>query len=214
MLTESGLPGGATGTVSFASGGTTLCVATLPATACASPALLSAGDHPITATYTGDSTFSSSTATTTLTIAAAATSTTVTSSRNPIDTGQTVVYTASVAAHPGSGTISFTAKGLSIAGCTAVAVNPDTDTATCSTTYSSAGAHIIGARFSGNVDFAASSAPTTGVLALKETVGATVTVPSTGAGDEGNPAASLAGGVVVILGFLTVLEATRRRLRG
>ena len=34
-LSVSGLPGGATGTVTFTSGGSTLCVATLPAASCA-----------------------------------------------------------------------------------------------------------------------------------------------------------------------------------
>ena len=45
-LAESGLPSGAHGTVAFASGGTALCVATLPgAGSCTAPATLAAGSY-------------------------------------------------------------------------------------------------------------------------------------------------------------------------
>ena len=212
-LSETGLPGDATGPVTFASGGMTLCVATLPATTCAYAAFLAAGEHAIIATYGGDSTYADSTATTMLTVTLLATSTKVRSSRNPAESGQAVVYTADVVSNPVSGTVSFTANGLPIAGCTAVGINPTSGTATCSTAYSSAGAHIIGATFSGNAGFAASSAATNGVLALTETVDAAVAVPTTGAGADGNPAQPLAGGVLALLGLLTVVEAKRRRSR-
>ena len=45
-LSVSGLPGGATGTVTFTSGGSTLCVATLPATSCSTSATLDARHLP------------------------------------------------------------------------------------------------------------------------------------------------------------------------
>ncbi len=210
-LAAVGLPGAATGTVTFVAGGATLCVATLPATACTTAASLAPGVYAITATYSGDADYASSTASTALTVTLAATSITVTSSRNPAAPGQAVVYTARVTANPGSGTVSFTANGVAIAGCTGVAVNPLTGEATCSTEYAAAGAHVIGATFSGNADYAASSAATSGVLALTETVDAAVTVPSTGSASATTPAQELFGGLLALLGGLTIWGARRRR---
>lgn len=212
-LTETGLPGTATGTVAFTSAGAVLCNATLPATTCAYAASLAAGAYGIVATYGGDSTFAGSTATTMLTVTLVETSTRVTSSRNPAELGQIVVYTADVVSNPGSGTVTFTAHGLPIAGCTAVGINPASGSAACTTSYSSAGAQRIGATFSGNAAFAASSSATTGGLALTETVDAAVAVPTTGAGPEGNPWEPLAGGVLTFLGLMTVVAARRLRPR-
>ncbi len=212
-LAAVGLPGAATGTVTFVSGGATFCVATLPTTTCATSALLPAGVYSITATYSGDADDTGSTASTSLTVTRAATTTAVTSSLNPAAPGQAVSYTARVATNPGSGTVSFTDNGLAIAGCTAVPVNPLTGNATCSTTYPDAGTFLIGATFSGNADFAASSAPTSGALVLVEAVDAAVTVPSTGSAGGTNLAQELAGGAVALLGFLTIWGARRRRVR-
>jgi hypothetical protein len=212
-LAETGLPTAASGTVTFASGGSTWCVATLPATTCTPSALLATGGHPITATYSGDGDFGGSMASTMLTVTVAGTATTVSSSLNPAGPDQRVVYTARVVPNPGSGTISFSANVIAIAGCPAVPINPLTGAATCSTTYAAAGTLVIGAAFSGNANYAASSAATSGALALTETVDAAVTVPSTGSGIEANPGQPVAGGVLALLGFLTVFGARRRRLR-
>ena len=62
-LAAVGLPTGATGTVTFTSGATTLCVATLPVTTCAS-GILANGSYPgVVGTYSGDGTYASSTST-------------------------------------------------------------------------------------------------------------------------------------------------------
>ncbi|MBD8585364.1 Ig-like domain repeat protein [Frigoribacterium sp. CFBP 8766] len=54
-LTATDLPADATGTVDFvAADGTVLCTATLPATSCDAPADLAAGDHQVSARYSGD----------------------------------------------------------------------------------------------------------------------------------------------------------------
>jgi Bacterial Ig-like domain (group 3) len=163
----------------------------------------------------GDGDFDGAIASTmlTVTVAATATATAVTSSLNPVGPNQSVVYTARVVPNPGSGTVSFTANGVAIAGCPAVPINPLTGAATCSTTYVAVGTHVIGAAYSGDADYAASSAATSGVLALTETVDAAVTVPSTESGIETNPGQPVAGGVLALLGFLTVWGARRRRLR-
>ncbi|HEY0359195.1 MAG TPA: Ig-like domain-containing protein, partial [Mycobacteriales bacterium] len=68
-LSHSGLPSGATGTVRFVSGGTTLCTATLPDTSCTSPADLTAGAYPVTATYSGDGNHQGTSDTTSFTVA-------------------------------------------------------------------------------------------------------------------------------------------------
>jgi hypothetical protein len=49
-----GLPPGATGTVTFTSGGKVLCTATLPATSCTTTAAFPPGAYPVTATYSGN----------------------------------------------------------------------------------------------------------------------------------------------------------------
>ena len=49
-----GLPPGATGTITFTSGGKVLCTATLPATSCTTSASFAPGTYPVTATYSGN----------------------------------------------------------------------------------------------------------------------------------------------------------------
>ncbi|KOG43119.1 vegetative cell wall protein, partial [Streptomyces decoyicus] len=69
------------------------------------PGSLSAGSHPVTATYSGDANFTTSTGGDTQTVNKAATSTTLTSSPDPSTFGQPVTFTATVAAvPPGVGT--------------------------------------------------------------------------------------------------------------
>jgi hypothetical protein len=211
-LAANGLPGTATGTVTFVSSGSTLCVATLPSASCVPSTFLAVGNHAIIATYSGDGNEAGSTASTTLTVTLAATSTTVTSSLNPAVLGQTIVYTARVTSNPGSGTVSFTDNGLAIAGCTGVSLNPLTGGAACSTTSTTTGVDTIGATYSGNADFASSSAPTSGVLALAETVDAAVTVPTTGAASGSSLGQGIVGSALALLGCLGVVRARRRRL--
>ncbi len=56
-LSFSGLPSGATGSVSFTDA--LVCTATLPATSCATPTTLAAGTYTVTATYSGDANYPS-----------------------------------------------------------------------------------------------------------------------------------------------------------
>lgn len=53
-LSATGLPSDATGTLTFTSGGTTLCSTTLPVTSCPTLTTLAAGEYPITVAYSGD----------------------------------------------------------------------------------------------------------------------------------------------------------------
>src|SRR5207237_2777362 len=68
-LTDSGLMAAATGTITFASGGTTLCTLNVAiATSCDTSGMLDPAVYPVTATYSGDSNHSGSTTGTSFTI--------------------------------------------------------------------------------------------------------------------------------------------------
>ena len=67
-LSWDGLSPDATGTVSFDSGTTHLCTATLPATSCSTPANLTPNTYPVTAAYSGDSNYTSASDTTSFTV--------------------------------------------------------------------------------------------------------------------------------------------------
>ena len=111
-LSDSGLPAGATGTVTFASGGSTLCVATIPATSCQTASTLAAGTYPVTATYSGDGHYTSATATgASFTITKASTSMTEAAAPASIPYGTS--DTVSVAGLPAgaTGTVTFTSGG-------------------------------------------------------------------------------------------------------
>ncbi|HVC41163.1 MAG TPA: Ig-like domain repeat protein [Candidatus Saccharimonadales bacterium] len=209
-LLESGLAG-ATGTVVYTSGATPLCTATLPAATCVPSVFFGVGTYPVTATYSGDADHTGSTASTTYTVTRAATTTTVTSSLNPAAPDQRIVYTAAVVSNPGSGTVTFTDDGLTIAGCSAVPVNALTGAATCETTYPHSGTYLIAAVFNGSANDAPSTSPTVGVRSLVEAIQVAIVVPVTG----GDAAATgiVAGGSLSLLGLLLMLSAGRRRRR-
>ena len=59
-LSVSGLPAGASGTVTFTSGATVLCTATLPATSCTATVSFAPGTYPVQATYSGDDDYNGS----------------------------------------------------------------------------------------------------------------------------------------------------------
>ncbi len=103
---------------------------------------------------------------------ATATATTLAASANPVAPGSVVTYTATVAPVPDGGTVSFTDGTAPITGCGPVTVSTTTGTATCDVTYPGPGTHTIGANYSGNANFAASSA-----AALTETVISAVFLP-------------------------------------
>ncbi|MGD1053834.1 MAG: Ig-like domain-containing protein, partial [Candidatus Dormibacteria bacterium] len=76
QLTASGLPSGATGTVTFTSGGSTLCTSGELSSGSASctTGVLTAASYPVTATYAGDTNYLGSTASTGFSIGRASTS--------------------------------------------------------------------------------------------------------------------------------------------
>jgi len=58
-----GLPADASGTVTFTSGGSTLCTTPLPLTSCDTASSLDPGAYPVTATYSGDGNYNGAVAT-------------------------------------------------------------------------------------------------------------------------------------------------------
>ncbi len=89
-----------TGTIAISDGGTVAgdtCAITLPATSCPlNPS--SAGNLPLSATYSGDNDFVTSTNTASLSVGTATSAITLTSSPNPSTVGQAVTFTATVSA--------------------------------------------------------------------------------------------------------------------
>lgn len=109
-----------TGTVSFTVDGVVLCapVALVAGTAsCPAPTSLPAGASTVTATYDGSPDFAPSTARLTQQVLADATATSLTSSLEPSQYGDDVVFTATVRTVPASGrvptgTVAFSADGV------------------------------------------------------------------------------------------------------
>lgn len=60
-VSAGGLPSDAQGTLTFASGGRTLCTTTLPVTSCPTATSLPAGTYDVTVTYSGDATYAAAT---------------------------------------------------------------------------------------------------------------------------------------------------------
>ena len=168
-LAESGLPGGATGSVVLTSGSTTLCTITLASeTSCPTSAGLPVATYSgISGAFTdtdGNYSGSTSTGTVTLTVTTVGTTTSVQSSANPSVYGSSVTFTASVTATDGGGSVGFTANGSTIAGCGSEALSLVSGTyeATCSTSALSAANHPIGAAYAGDTHYAPSSGTLSG----------------------------------------------------
>jgi large repetitive protein len=126
---------------------------------------LTLGTHPITAIYEGDDNFvgGSSTNTVLQTVGPAATSTQLTSTHDPGLVGETIAYTATVAASsPGSGaptgTVSFSNAGNPIPTCQGLLLPAAAPPAvTCSQAYDIAFPQGITASYSGDASFTASA---------------------------------------------------------
>jgi hypothetical protein len=152
-----------TGTVTFKDGTTILAVVPLDATGHASftTSTLTAGTHPITAEYGGDTSFNPSTSPVVNQVVRAAaplaTTTTVASSLNPSNHGQPVTFTATVASASGpvtAGTVTFREGAVVLAGPTAVNTSGQ---ASFTTSSLNVGSHTITATYNGTPAFTTSS---------------------------------------------------------
>jgi sugar lactone lactonase YvrE len=147
-------PAGATGTVQFLDGATSVGVATVGSGAASlTTSALTAGSHSITAVYSGDGNYAASTsAAVTQTVSKAASSVALGSSLNPSTSGQLVMFAATVSPTSATGTVQFL-DGATVLGTVALSAG----SAVLSTTALSAGSHTITAAYSGNANFNSAS---------------------------------------------------------
>jgi hypothetical protein len=156
---------GGTTSLSDCNGGTSSSVPLDPTTGTAVcvTALMPLGSDTVTASYSGDSTYDLSSGTTTQTVTAASTSTTVSTSGSPSTVNGQVTFTSTTTVvAPGTGAVSLSGSvtfvdSLNSFGCTNVAINPSTGTAGCTISTMSAGAHIITATYSNDLNYVNSS---------------------------------------------------------
>ncbi len=174
-LAASGLAPAATGTVTFTSGATTLCTATVSAggASCPIPDKLAPGAYPVTATYSGNP---ATPATTNFTIVKADTAITATAQPTKTTYGNAVTLSVSGLPRGATGNISFTT------GVTTLCVTPKTGAPSCPTaknlypyTYS------VTATYPGNANYNGSTATTTFTITKIKTVITAAANPTTAA---------------------------------
>jgi len=210
-VSVSGLPAGATGTVTVTSGATTLCTITLPATSCTTPPGLDPGNYPVTATYPGDPDHNGSSDTTSYTITKAPTTMTATATPASAQYGAPVLLSVSglPTAPAATGTVTFTSGATTL--CTATL--PAT---TCNAPVPLVpGTYPVTATYSGDTDYQGSTAPTSfdvtkatvpGLTATASPTRTTVGVPTTLSALGLPPGAT--GTVVFSSGTTTLCTAT------
>ncbi len=163
-LSESGLVAadGApapTGTVTFTANSSTLCVATLPSTSCATATPPVTGTYTVTATYSGDGDYAGSTATTSFTVNWAGTSFVAGASASTGSYGVDVgLWEQGLVAKGGgvapTGTVTFTANSSTL--CTVTLPDPF-----CwMSTAPGAGSYNVTATYSGDSNYQGSTATT------------------------------------------------------
>jgi hypothetical protein len=146
---------GATGTVTFMDGASTLGTSALNASGVAtlSTASLAVGTHSITAQYSGDGSHSGSASSPLSQIVSkAGTATTLSSSSNPSKSGSPVTFTATVSASAATGSVQFF-DGSNSLGTIPLA----SGTASLTTSTLGGGKHSITAVYSGDASFAGST---------------------------------------------------------
>lgn len=156
-LTATVSPSGATGTITFYDGTTSIGTATLSSGAASiSTTSLSVGSHSITASYGGSSAYeASTTSAVTVTITAAtptATTTSLTSTATSATSGTAITFTATVSPTAATGSVTFYDGTTSLG-----AVTLNSGAASLSTSSLSAGTHSITATYAGNSTYASST---------------------------------------------------------
>jgi hypothetical protein len=147
-----------TGAVTFTDGATQLGTVTLTGgIAALATSSLAVGSHTITASYSGNSNFSSSSATVTQLVNRATSSVALTSSGSPTVYGQTVTFAAAITPQNGgvcTGSVSFSDGGTMLG-----TVNVAGNAASLSTASLSAGTQSITANYSGDSNCSGSTSP-------------------------------------------------------
>jgi Pro-kumamolisin, activation domain/Bacterial Ig-like domain (group 3) len=146
---------------------------------------LTGGSHTLVAAYSGDSSFTASTSSAdTVTVATAPTTLTVTSSLPSLPIGQMATLTAMIATSSNgagpTGTVTFKSGSTTLGTGTVTGTPGNTlaasGTATASVTFTTAGAQTVTATYSGDLNYAASTAPATTVTVTGGTQVTTTTV--------------------------------------
>jgi len=154
----------ATGSITFEDAGTAIAgcadqTVSFGSATCTVAGYATAGEHAITATYSGDSNYIGSTSSpSSQVVSRASTSTTLTSSVNPSRARQPVTYTVKVSPATVTGAVVFDEAGTPIVGCTAQTVSSGTATCTLSG-YTAAATHSITATYSGDGNYLTSASP-------------------------------------------------------
>ena len=184
----------------------------------------SAGTKSLTASYAGDTNFSTSSGAGALTIGQATSGTALASSINPSNFGQAVTFTATVTPGAGgptpTGTVNFT-DGATVL-CANVSLSAAS--AACSTSALSTGSHTIQASYSGDTNTVASNATLTqtvnaastsmslaaapAVILSGQTVSLTATVNGLVPGSVGAPASASAPRTAAAAGVIAAVGPT------
>ena len=204
----SGPSGTPTGTIVFQDNGVAISgcagLAMTNGSATCSPSMLSAGTHPITAVYSGDSAYDGITSSTLQQTVNGATATvSLGTSQNPSAVGANVTFTASVTGEQDTptGTVDFLDGASAI--CSMVMLS--SGSAACSTMNLALGTHSISAAYSGNSTYNASTSGTLsqmvvnpgtpsitlGSTANPSTVGQYVTYTAVVSGSSGTPTGTI-----------------------
>ena len=176
------LPAGATGTVTFTSGTTSLGSGTVSSagTVSVTTTALPGGTDPITASYGGDTNYTAATGTGSQVVSKASVSSTLTSSLNPSVSGNSVTFTDTLPSTV-TGTVTFISGGVTLG--TGTVTN---GVATVTSTSLPAGSDVVTATYNGDSNYNSSVATVTQtVTKATPTVGVTTTGPSTYGGSVG-----------------------------
>ncbi|QEE29600.1 DUF3500 domain-containing protein [Terriglobus albidus] len=156
-LTAAVSPSGATGTVTFYDGSTSIGTGTLSSGATnISTSSLSVGTHTITATYGGNSSYSGSTSSSvSITITSGSTTsttTTLSTSLTSVTYGSAVTFTATVSPSAATGSVTFYDGSTSLG-----AVTLSSGSASLSTSTLTVGTHTITATYAGSSTYSSST---------------------------------------------------------
>ncbi len=155
-LSVAGLPAGTTGNVTFTSGTTTLCTVTLPANPVScTTGVLDTASYPVTATYSGDTNYAGATASTSFAITQASVSLTASASPTSTTYGNDAILTVTGLPEGATGAVTFTSGATTL--CT---VTLPSSPVSCTTGVLDAASYPVTATYSGDTDYAGTTAST------------------------------------------------------
>ncbi len=178
VLSETDISPTATGTVTFTSGGNTLCTITLTGlagepTSCTT-GVLAPGSYPVSATYSGDGSDSPAAGTTSFAISKAPSPFTAAATPSSTSYGNTVSLSASGLPVGATGTVTFTSGSSTLCSVTLPA-----SSVKCTTAALPGGTYPVTASYSGNSNYAGSTASTSFTIAPAATSFTAAAAPGT-----------------------------------